>query len=95
MKFRKILRMRVRSRFTFLDENVPKSVFKVYRENCPYRCLSYSEPLYITECQHGKYGQNCSSVCGNCFNNASCDLVDGTCTDCAPGYLTDYCNQSK
>ena len=51
--------------------------------------------LCITECQHGRYGQNCSSVCGNCFNNASCDLVDGTCTDCAPGYLTDYCNHSE
>ncbi|XP_033739265.1 scavenger receptor class F member 1-like [Pecten maximus] len=39
------------------------------------------------------YGLNCLNTCGYCKDNASCDPVDGVCSNgCAPGYQTDKCD---
>ncbi|XP_056003127.1 neurogenic locus notch homolog protein 1-like isoform X2 [Ostrea edulis] len=33
----------------------------------------------IFGCNEGYYGKNCSFVCGHCAENATCDVVDGSC----------------
>ena len=40
--------------------------------------LVYSAIMY-QGCETGRYGDNCSSTCEHCKNNASCDIVSGAC----------------
>ena len=50
----------------------------------------------ILECTPGTYGENCDNVCGVCFNNESCNIVNGSCPDgCGPGYHGDGCDLGK
>lgn len=42
------------------------------------------------------YGVNCVEKCGNCKNNESCDIVNGTCPNgCAAGYNGTVCKDGK
>lgn len=61
--------------------------------------LSFSSTLLtnysIVACMHGYYGKNCTDDCGNCFNNQTCNNVNGTCTDgCSEGFKGDLCKSS-
>ena len=45
-----------------------------------------------TECTPGSFGYNCSSTCGHCLNNSSCEPANGTCLQgCDPGFKTPLC----
>lgn len=42
------------------------------------------------------YGVNCVEKCGNCKNNETCDIVNGTCPNgCAAGYNGTVCKDGK
>ena len=44
------------------------------------------------ECAFGKYGLNCSSVCGHCSDLSDCVHIDGTCQNgCQSGYQGRLC----
>eukprot|EP00105_Crassostrea_gigas_P011263 XP_011426840.1 PREDICTED: receptor-type tyrosine-protein phosphatase mu-like isoform X2 [Crassostrea gigas] len=46
-------------------------------------------------CQMGMYGVNCVEKCGNCKNNETCDIVNGTCPNgCAAGYNGTVCKDA-
>ena len=47
----------------------------------------------LTECAAGYYGLGCEHRC-LCANNASCDVVSGSC-DCLPGWTGSACNQGS
>ena len=50
--------------------------------------------ILITECESGRYGQNCGTRCGHCKNGSSCDRLIGTCPDgCDPGWTGLLCMQ--
>lgn len=50
----------------------------------------------IIDCQMGMYGVNCVERCGNCKNNETCDIVNGTCPNgCAAGYNGTVCKDGK
>lgn len=50
----------------------------------------------IIDCQMGMYGVNCVEKCGNCKNNETCDIVNGTCPNgCAAGYNGTVCKDGK
>lgn len=43
----------------------------------------------------GYYGEDCSLRCPhNCQDN-HCDIVNGTCMGCVPGYKGPTCNESE
>ena len=50
----------------------------------------------LSECDDGRYGQNCSNICGFCLNKEQCDVINGTCMNgCDIGYSGDYCTHCK
>lgn len=52
--------------------------------------------MYITECDNGFYGTNCTMECGYCKNKTSCNKVSGNCMEgCAFGYQGATCLQGK
>ena len=38
--------------------------------------------LFSAACYRGWYGQDCSERCGQCQDNAACDVVSGACVSC-------------
>lgn len=43
----------------------------------------------------GVYGDFCNKTCSeNCMENA-CSIINGTCYGCVPGWVGEYCNDSK
>lgn len=50
--------------------------------------------LLLTECAFGRFGINCSNEC-HCYRNASCDYVNGACSNgmCAPGWEGTTCSK--
>nr|XP_034322153.1 multiple epidermal growth factor-like domains protein 10 isoform X4 [Crassostrea gigas] len=40
----------------------------------------------------GYYGENCSTPCPENCKGGDCDIVDGTCISCVPGYSGSMCN---
>lgn len=47
-------------------------------------------------CLKDKYGNDCEYTCGHCYNNASCDRNDGTCSNgCEKGYRGSDCKQRE
>uniref|UniRef100_A0A8W8NSV0 EGF-like domain-containing protein n=1 Tax=Magallana gigas TaxID=29159 RepID=A0A8W8NSV0_MAGGI len=42
----------------------------------------------------GYYGENCSTPCPENCENGDCDIVDGTCNSCVPGYRGSMCNKA-
>ena len=40
----------------------------------------------------GYYGENCSTPCPENCKGGDCDIVDGTCVSCVPGYSGSMCN---
>jgi len=47
----------------------------------------------VTDCAAGYYGLGCQGRC-LCANNASCDVVSGSC-DCLPGWTGPACDQGN
>ncbi|XP_078328397.1 uncharacterized protein LOC111112501 isoform X3 [Crassostrea virginica] len=41
----------------------------------------------------GYYGENCSLECPQNCQDGYCDIVEGTCLNCKPGYISPRCNQ--
>lgn len=53
-------------------------------------------PLMIiysyTGCKSGVYGEHCNKTCpDNCQENR-CDIINGTCVGCNPGWNGTYCH---
>lgn len=47
-------------------------------------------------CNKGRYGLNCSQVCGHCKENTHCHHISGLCDwGCDTGYRGNQCTQSK
>lgn len=50
--------------------------------------------IYQIECDDGKFGQNCSSLCGHCHDKEQCHYINGTCFNgCDDGYQGNDCTQ--
>ena len=50
--------------------------------------------LSLPGCQAGKFGKDCASDCGHCFQGEPCDVVTGICPhNCSVGYIGLYCTQ--
>ena len=67
-----------------------------------YACIAWVNLICLNfvfkfiECDGGRYGQNCSEICGGCHGNEQCHHIDGTCPNgCNRGYSGDRCTQSK
>lgn len=43
-------------------------------------------------CDDGFYGTNCDRICGNCWNNNTCNVATGTCSRCESGWKLPKCN---
>lgn len=51
---------------------------------------------YLLECEGGKFGQNCSSVCGHCPDKKQCNNINGTCPNgCDSGYQGSHCTKGN
>lgn len=47
-------------------------------------------------CGEGRFGPQCSFLCGHCLGGVVCDHVNGSCpAGCSKGWHGRYCNQSK
>lgn len=52
--------------------------------------------LLFIACLNGTFGLNCQFNCsGNCLDEEPCNLTDGTCASCSPGWDNVWCNKSK
>ncbi|XP_065925377.1 multiple epidermal growth factor-like domains protein 11 isoform X1 [Magallana gigas] len=51
-------------------------------------------PTYNGCLKLGYYGENCSTPCPENCENGDCDIVDGTCISCVPGYRGSMCNKA-
>ena len=52
--------------------------------------------FYVSECISGFYGQDCSTLCGFCLKNETCNHVTGLCSKgCAAGHQGDTCKQGR
>lgn len=43
----------------------------------------------------GHYGNNCSERCPEKCQEGRCYIINGTCLGCTPGWIGEYCNNSK
>lgn len=51
--------------------------------------------ICLIECSVGKFGQNCSYLCGNCLEMEQCHHINGTCLNgCVENYNGSYCTQA-
>ena len=49
-----------------------------------------------SECEAGKYGENCANDCGSCKTGDVCDGTSGDCPDgCQDGYQEPLCVAGK
>lgn len=47
-------------------------------------------------CGEGRFGPQCSFLCGHCLGGVVCNHVNGSCpAGCSKGWHGRYCNQSK
>ena len=52
--------------------------------------------LLFLVCDDGYYGMNCTSICGNCSDNAACNKTTGECPGgCSSSWKPPFCNESK
>lgn len=52
--------------------------------------------ICLIECSVGKFGQNCSYLCGNCLEMEQCHHINGTCLNgCVENYNGSYCTQGS
>lgn len=57
---------------------------------------THSSSNIFLACPPLKYGENCSELCGNCFDNLPCNHIDGTCMKgCQEGFRGQRCRTSK
>ncbi|XP_062609303.1 multiple epidermal growth factor-like domains protein 10 [Saccostrea cucullata] len=76
---------------------------KYYNERLPnidypdvYELQAYSQLCEVTVegCRTpGRYGSNCSLQCPLNCQNQRCDIVNGSCLGCRPGWTGTFCNQ--
>ena len=60
------------------------------------KCKFYIFHLFIVlGCPIGHYGENCSIRCPQNCREGHCDIVEGTCLGCSPGYKKSKCNKGK
>lgn len=65
-----------------------------------FYCSTYALTLFITrhyfvECSEGRYGLNCSQLCGHCKEKTQCHHISGFCAvGCDSGYWGARCTQS-
>ena len=72
------------------------SFFDSFRLKNGVRLLLLTDVLFwfLTECDGGKFGQNCDETCGKCVNGEHCDHVNGTCFNgCDRGFKGFNCNE--
>lgn len=60
-------------------------------------CMRYTHNFFFTlACSNDAYGSDCEYTCGHCFNNASCERNNGTCSNgCEKGHTGSDCKQRK
>lgn len=56
-------------------------------------CLICLFSIYLTECEEGSFGNECSETC-SCeeANTKTCNSIDGTC-ECKPGWMMPNCTE--
>lgn len=51
---------------------------------------------YLTVCDVGMYGDNCSRPCGHCLESVKCHHINGTCINgCDSGYQGSHCTEGE
>lgn len=51
---------------------------------------------FLSDCEGGMYGDNCSVPCGNCFRSEQCHHINGTCLNgCDSGYQGLPCTKGE
>lgn len=59
-------------------------------------CMRYTHFFFTSACSNDAYGSDCEYTCGQCFNNASCERNNGTCSNgCEKGHTGSDCKQRK
>lgn len=59
-------------------------------------CMRYTQFFFTLACSNDAYGSDCEYTCGHCFNNASCERNNGTCSNgCEKGHTGSDCKQRK
>lgn len=46
-------------------------------------------------CSFGVYGENCEKPCPDNCQGSRCDIINGTCSGCTPGWLGARCDKSN
>ena len=82
---------------TFFKDNVMK--FFVISQNTicykQYIICNFAFVLFSV-CDDGYYGMNCTSICGNCSENAECYKTTGECPGgCSSSWKPPFCKESK
>lgn len=59
-------------------------------------CTLYVVVFLDLGCNHGTWGYDCKTDCGECANDADCDNKTGACpSHCEPGFKGTNCDSGK
>ena len=51
---------------------------------------------FISACNGGMFGKDCTEKCGSCLHLKQCQHVNGTCVDgCSPGFYGSTCTEGR
>lgn len=60
-----------------------------------YQLLFKMKNITLAGCSRGVYGESCNKTCpDNCIEH-KCDIISGTCLECLPGWVGDFCDRGS
>ncbi|XP_065922548.1 multiple epidermal growth factor-like domains protein 10 [Magallana gigas] len=77
----------------FYNERIPGTTYPIgYVESPVFTELC---EVTVTGCSSsGVYGENCDKVCPDNCQERRCDIINGTCLNCKPGWLGEHCDKA-
>lgn len=55
----------------------------------------FNENITLAGCSKGVYGESCNKTCpDNCMEH-ECNVINGTCLECLPGWVGDVCDKGS